>query len=127
MAHLSGDAGLLSAFAEERDIHQVTAAEVFSLPLAEVIANQRRSAKVINFGLSHGMSPSGSAKQLGTSRGEAQKYVELYVERHPGVRCYMEETRQHTREHGYVETVFGRRLYLNDISTRNAGRTQSPR
>jgi DNA polymerase I len=124
MAHLSGDAGLLSAFAEERDIHQATAAEVFSLPLAEVTANQRRSAKAINFGLIYGMSAFGLAKQLGISRGEAQKYVELYFERYPGVRRYMEETRQQARDRGYVETVFGRRLYLNDISSRNAGLRQ---
>jgi DNA polymerase-1 len=124
MAHLSGDEGLLSAFAEERDIHQATAAEVFSLPLAEVTANQRRSAKAINFGLIYGMSAFGLAKQLGISRGEAQKYVELYFERYPGVRRYMEETRQQARDRGYVETVFGRRLYLNDINSRNAGLRQ---
>jgi DNA polymerase-1 len=124
MAHLSGDAGLLSAFAEERDIHQATAAEVFSLPLAEVTANQRRSAKAINFGLIYGMSAFGLARQLGIPRGEAQKYVDLYFERYPGVRRYMEETRQQARDRGCVETVFGRRLYLNDIGSRNAGLRQ---
>lgn len=124
MAHLSADAGLLAAFAEDRDIHQATAAEVFSLPLAEVTANQRRSAKAINFGLIYGMSAFGLARQLGIQRGEAQKYVDLYFERYPGVRRYMEETRQRARERGFVETVFGRRLYLNEINSRNSGLRQ---
>jgi DNA polymerase-1 len=124
MAHLSGDAGLLAAFAEDRDIHQATAAEVLGVPLNEVTANQRRSAKAINFGLIYGMSAFGLARQLGVPRGEAQKYVDLYFQRYPGVRRYMDETRQLARDRGYVETVFGRRLYLNDISSRNAGLRQ---
>ena len=124
MAHLSTDAGLLAAFADDRDIHQATAAEVFGKPLAEVTANERRSAKAINFGLIYGMSAFGLAKQLGIARGEAQKYVDLYFERYPGVRRYMEETRQLARTRGYVETVFGRRLYLNDITSRNAALRQ---
>ncbi len=124
MAHLSGDTGLLAAFAEERDIHQATAAEVFGTPLEQVTANQRRSAKAINFGLIYGMSAFGLARQLGIPRGEAQKYVDLYFERYPGVRRYMEETRQLARTRGYVETVFGRRLYLNEINSRNAALRQ---
>jgi len=124
MAHLSGDTGLLAAFAEERDIHQATASEVFSTPLEQVTANQRRSAKAINFGLIYGMSAFGLARQLGIPRGEAQKYVDLYFERYPGVRRYMEETRQLARSRGYVETVFGRRLYLNEINSRNAALRQ---
>ncbi len=119
MAHLSTDAGLLNAFSEDRDIHQATAAEVFGLPLDGVSAEQRRSAKAINFGLIYGMSAFGLASRLGISRTEAQHYVNLYFERYPGVRRYMEETRQQARERGYVETVFGRRLYLNDIHSRN--------
>ena len=124
MAHLSADEGLLAAFAEDRDIHQATAAEVFGTPLAQVSANQRRSAKAINFGLIYGMSAFGLARQLGIARGEAQKYVDLYFERYPGVRRYMDETRQLARARGYVETVFGRRLYLNDINSRNAALRQ---
>jgi DNA polymerase I len=120
MAHLSGDAGLRSAFAEERDIHQATAAEVFALPIDAVPAERRRAAKAINFGLIYGMSAFGLATRLGISRGEAQRYVDLYFERYPGVRRYMDETRLHARESGYVETVFGRRLYLQDINSRNA-------
>ena len=119
MAHLSGDAGLLSAFSEDRDIHQATAAEVFGLALEDVSAEQRRSAKAINFGLIYGMSAFGLASRLGISRTEAQHYVDLYFQRYPGVRRYMDETRQQAREHGYVETVFGRRLYLNEIHSRN--------
>ncbi|HEY2686373.1 MAG TPA: DNA polymerase I [Steroidobacteraceae bacterium] len=119
MAHLSGDASLLKAFAEDRDVHQATAAEVFSAPLDQVSADQRRSAKAINFGLMYGMSAFGLARQLGISRTEAQKYMDLYFERYPGVRRYMEETRQQARNSGYVETVFGRRLYLPDIGARN--------
>ena len=119
MAHLSGDAGLLDAFSEDRDIHQATAAEVFGVPLDRVTGDQRRSAKAINFGLIYGMSAFGLASRLGISRSEAQHYVDLYFQRYPGVRRYMEETRQQARERGYVETVFGRRLYLNDIHSRN--------
>jgi DNA polymerase-1 len=124
MAHLSGDTGLLAAFAEDRDIHQATAAEVIGIPLAEVTAEQRRSAKMVNFGLIYGMSAFGLASRLGIPRGDAQKYVERYFERYPGVRAYMEETRQQARSRGYVETVFGRRLYLNEITSRNAALRQ---
>src|SRR5882762_8915571 len=119
MAHLSGDASLLQAFAEDRDVHQATAAEVFSTPLGEVSADQRRSAKAINFGLMYGMSAFGLARQLGIGRGDAQKYMDLYFERYPGVKRYMEETRRQARETGFVETVFGRRLYLPEIQSRN--------
>ena len=124
MAHLSGDSGLLRAFADDRDIHQATAAEVFGVPLEAVTPDQRRSAKVINFGLIYGMSAFGLAARLGISRTEAQKYVDLYFERYPGVRRYMDETRHQARERGYVETVFGRRLFLNDIGSRNAALRQ---
>ena len=124
MAHLSGDLGLMNAFSMDRDIHQATAAEVFGMALDEVTAEQRRSAKAINFGLIYGMSAFGLATRLGISRGEAQKYVDLYFERYPGVRRYMDETRRQARERGYVETVFGRRLYLNDIASRNAALRQ---
>ncbi len=124
MAHLSGDAGLLAAFAEDRDIHQATAAEVFGVALEAVSADQRRSAKAINFGLIYGMSAFGLAKQLGIGRGEAQKYVDLYFERYPGVRRYMDETRQLARDNGFVETVSGRRLYLPEIRSRNAAQRQ---
>lgn len=124
MAHLSGDATLLRAFAEDRDVHQATAAEVFSTPLEQVSADQRRSAKVINFGLMYGMSAFGLARQLGIGRGDAQKYMDLYFERYPGVRRYMQETRRQARETGYVETVFGRRLYLPEIQSRNAALRQ---
>jgi DNA polymerase-1 len=119
MAHLSGDTSLLSAFAEDRDVHQATAAEVFGTPLEAVSADQRRSAKAINFGLIYGMSAFGLARQLGIARGEAQKYVALYFERYPGVKRYMDETRRQARDAGFVETVFGRRLYLPEIQSRN--------
>jgi DNA polymerase-1 len=119
MAHLSADQSLLRAFAEDRDVHQATAADVFGVPLEQVDADQRRSAKAINFGLMYGMSAFGLARQLGIGRGEAQKYMDLYFERYPGVRRYMEETRRQARELGYVETVFGRRLYLPEIRSRN--------
>ncbi|MGB5344675.1 MAG: DNA polymerase I [Woeseia sp.] len=124
MAHLSGDAGLLEAFNEERDVHQATAAEVFGVPIGEVSADQRRSAKAINFGLMYGMSAFGLAKQLGTSRGEAQDYVDLYFDRYPGVKAYMDSTRAQARDDGYVATLFGRRLYLPQINDRNAQRRQ---
>jgi DNA polymerase-1 len=124
MAHLSGDASLLKAFAEDRDVHQATAAEVFGVPLALVSADQRRSAKAINFGLIYGMSAFGLARQLGIGRGEAQRYVDLYFERYPGVKRYMDDTRAQAREAGYVETVFGRRLYLPEIRSRNAALRQ---
>jgi DNA polymerase-1 len=124
MAHLSGDAGLLAAFATETDIHRATAAEVFATPLESVSVDQRRSAKAINFGLIYGMSAFGLAKQLGIERGQAQTYVDLYFERYPGVKRYMDATRQSAREVGYVSTVFGRRLYLPDINARNAALRQ---
>jgi DNA polymerase-1 len=119
MAHLSGDEGLLRAFAEDRDVHQATAAEVFDVPLAAVTPDQRRSAKAINFGLIYGMSAFGLARQLGIDRGAAAKYVELYFARYPGVKRYMDETRERARASGYVETVFGRRLYLPEIRSKN--------
>ena len=124
MAHLSGDASLGSAFTDDRDVHQATAAEVLGIPLAEVSADQRRSAKAVNFGLIYGMSAFGLARQLGIGRGDAQRYVDRYFERYPGVRRYMEETRNQARELGYVETVYGRRLYLPDIRSRNAALRQ---
>jgi DNA polymerase-1 len=119
MAHLSGDDGLLRAFAEDRDIHQATAAEVFGVSADQVSHDQRRSAKAINFGLIYGMSAFGLARQLGVARSAAQTYVELYFARYPGVRRYMESTREQAKLDGYVETVFGRRLYLPDIRSRN--------
>ncbi|MDX7709419.1 DNA polymerase I [Aeromonas caviae] len=121
MAHLSGDKGLLTAFAEGKDIHKATAAEVFGVALDAVTSDMRRSAKAINFGLIYGMSAFGLAKQLGIGRAEAQKYMDLYFERYPGVLEYMERTRQQAEVQGYVETLFGRRLYLPDIKSRNAG------
>jgi DNA polymerase-1 len=119
MAHLSGDPGLLAAFAGDRDIHQATASEVFGTPLDQVSADQRRSAKAVNFGLIYGMSAFGLAKQLGIARGTAQEYIDLYFARYPGVKRYMEETRARAKAQGFVETVFGRRLYLPDINARN--------
>ncbi len=119
MAHVSGDEGLLRAFAEGRDIHRATAAEVFGVTRDAVTAEQRRSAKAINFGLIYGMSAFGLAKQLGIAREFAQAYVNRYFERYPGVRAFMDRTREQAREQGYVETVLGRRLYLPDIKTRN--------
>jgi DNA polymerase-1 len=125
MAHLSADEGLLKAFSEDRDIHVATAAEVFGMTLDKVTPEQRRTAKMINFGLIYGMSPFGLASRLGIERSVATKYVELYFQRYPGVRRYMDETRQLAHERGFVETVFGRRLYLNDINARNAGLRQA--
>ena len=124
MAHLSGDAGLCKAFAANRDVHQATAAEVFELPLEDVTADQRRSAKAINFGLMYGMSAFGLAKQLGISRGQAQEYVNLYFDRYPGIKAFMESIREQARVEGFVETVFGRRLYLPEINSRNANMRQ---
>ncbi len=124
MAHLSGDPSLLRAFAEDLDVHQATAADVFGTPLDAVSADQRRSAKAINFGLMYGMSAFGLARQLGIARGDAQKYMDLYFERYPGVKRYMEDTRRQARETGFVETVFGRRLYLPEIQSRNAALRQ---
>lgn len=124
MAHLSGDEGLLTAFRNDQDVHSATAAEVFETPLAEVTSDQRRSAKAINFGLMYGMSAFGLAKQLGVARGEAQEYINLYFDRYPGVKNFMDNIREQARENGYVETVFGRRLYLPEINARNAQRRQ---
>jgi DNA polymerase-1 len=120
MAHLSGDTGLLEAFAAGMDIHRATAAEVFGADNPDAVTSeQRRSAKAINFGLIYGMSAFGLARQLGIERAAAQAYVDLYFERYPGVRAFMEATREQARKQGYVETLFGRRLYLPDINARN--------
>ncbi|WP_172419095.1 DNA polymerase I [Candidatus Nitrosoglobus terrae] len=118
MAHLSDDKGLLAAFSAGEDIHQRTAAEIFNTSLAKVTSDQRRSAKAINFGLIYGMSAHGLARQLGISRPDAQHYIERYFHRYPGVKAYMDDTRQQARQAGYVETLFGRRLYLPDINSR---------
>jgi DNA polymerase I len=120
MAHLSRDNGLLTAFAEGKDIHRATAAEVFGLPLESVTNDQRRSAKAINFGLIYGMSAFGLSRQLNIPRKESQKYMDLYFERYPGVLEYMERTRAQAKEQGYVETLEGRRLYLPGIKSSNA-------
>ncbi|MGM8225083.1 DNA polymerase I [Cellvibrio sp. ARAG 10.3] len=119
MAHLSEDAGLLNAFEQELDVHRATAAEVFGVGLDQVTPEMRRSAKAINFGLIYGMSAFGLAKQLRLGRNEAQQYIDRYFERYPGVHRYMNETRSLAHEQGYVETLFGRRLYLPDINARN--------
>jgi len=120
MAHLSGDPALVRAFESGADIHRATAAEVFGKPLEDVSGNERRAAKAINFGLMYGMGALGPARQLGIARGEAQDYIALYFSRYPGVRDFMERTRQQARDAGYVETVFGRRLALDYIHSRNA-------
>jgi DNA polymerase-1 len=120
MAHLSRDPGLLTAFTSDQDVHRATAADVFNVSLEDVSADQRRSAKAINFGLIYGMSAFGLANQLNVSRGEAQEYVDRYFEKYPGVRGYMEQTQALADEKGYVETLFGRRLYLPDIHAGNA-------
>ncbi|MFS7239124.1 DNA polymerase I [Serratia proteamaculans] len=125
MAHLSQDEGLLKAFAAGEDIHRATAAEVFGLPLDKVTNEQRRSAKAINFGLIYGMSAFGLARQLGIPRGEAQRYMDLYFERYPGVLEYMERTRQQAASQGYVSTLDGRRLYLPDVSSSNGMRRKA--
>jgi DNA polymerase-1 len=125
MAHLSGDAGLLKAFAEDRDIHTATAAEVFGMGLDEVSSDQRRMAKVINFGLIYGMSAFGLASQLNLERSAAQAYIDRYFARYPGVADYMQRTREQARSQGFVETVFGRRLYLPEINSKNPARRQA--
>lgn len=125
MAHLSRDKGLLQAFADGKDIHRATAAEVFGLSLEDVSSEQRRSAKAINFGLIYGMSAFGLARQLTIPRGQAQRYMDLYFERYPGVLEYMERTRQEASEQGYVTTLDGRRLYLQDIHSRNVNRRKA--
>ena len=122
MAHLSSDAGLLHAFANELDVHSATAAEVFDVSLDEVTTDQRRKAKAINFGLIYGMSAFGLAKQIGVARGEAQEYIDRYFARYPGVADYMDATRSIAHEQGYVETLLGRRLYLPEINARNKQR-----
>ena len=119
MAHLSEDPGLIRAFEQGMDVHRATAAEVFGRAPEDVTANERRAAKAINFGLMYGMSAFGLAKNLGIDRGQAQDYVALYFSRYPAVRDFMERMRTQAREQGYVETLFGRRLYLNDIHARN--------
>ncbi|NNJ97030.1 MAG: DNA polymerase I [Gammaproteobacteria bacterium] len=124
MAHLSRDQNLLEAFGEGLDIHKATAAEVFGVSVDQVDNNQRRAAKAINFGLIYGMSAFGLARQLSIGRYEAQEYVDLYFSRYPGVKAYMDSTREHAHEQGYVETVFGRRLYLPEINSRNGQRRQ---
>ena len=125
MAHLSADEGLLSAFANDADIHRATAAEVFSIKPSKVTDDQRRSAKAINFGLIYGMSAFGLGKQLGIGRIEAQDYIDRYFSRYPGVQAFMENTRVQARERRFVETVFGRRLYLNDMGSSNHARRQA--
>ena len=122
MAHLSQDQGLTTAFSEGKDIHRSTAAEIFGLPLEQVTAEQRRSAKAINFGLIYGMSAFGLSRQLGIARGEAQKYMDLYFQRYPAVQTFMQDIQQKAKAQGYVETLFGRRLYLPDIHSANAMR-----
>jgi DNA polymerase-1 len=121
MAHLSGDAGLLAAFHGNQDVHRATAAEVFGVPQEQVDPNQRRAAKAINFGLMYGMSAWGLARQLGIGRDEANTYVKTYFERYPGVAAFMQATREQAHRDGYVETLFGRRLYLNEIKSSNQG------
>ena len=121
MAHLSGDASLSAAFHGNQDVHRATAAEVFGLPPEQVDANQRRAAKAINFGLMYGMSAFGLARQLGIARGEAQNYIQRYFERYPDVQAFMQATREQAHRDGFVETLFGRRLYLNEIHSRNQG------
>lgn len=120
MAHLAQDPGLLDAFRHDRDVHKATASEVFGVPLDEVTNDQRRSAKAINFGLIYGMSAHGLAKQIGCDRGQAKMYMDRYFARYPGVLDYMERTRTQASEQGYVETLFGRRLYLPEINAKNA-------
>ena len=124
MAHLSADTGLLNAFSAGEDVHKATAAEVFGVALDQVTNDLRRSAKAINFGLIYGMSAFGLAQQLGLSRSQAQTYIDLYFARYPGVKNYMDSIREQAREQGYIETVFGRRLYLPEIKSRNAARRQ---
>ena len=125
MAHLSGDTGLLNAFNSGLDVHKATASEVFSVGIEEVSQEQRRCAKAINFGLIYGMSSFGLAKQLDISRNDAEKYKNMYFERYPDVLKYMEETRLLAAEQGYVETLFGRRLYLSEINSNNAIRRKA--
>ncbi|MGY6090863.1 DNA polymerase I [Avibacterium paragallinarum] len=122
MAHLSQDEGLITAFQQGKDIHRSTAAEIFGVPLDEVTSEQRRSAKAINFGLIYGMSAFGLSRQLGIPRADAQKYMDLYFQRYPSVQTFMTDIREKAKAQGYVETLFGRRLYLPDIQSSNAMR-----
>ncbi|MBL8492721.1 MAG: DNA polymerase I [Rhodocyclaceae bacterium] len=124
MAHLSGDERLLEAFARGEDVHRATAAEIFGVTPLEITSEQRRYAKVINFGLIYGMSAFGLARELGLERSAAQAYIDRYFARYPGVKCYMDETRESARSRGYVETVFGRRLWMPEIRSSNVGRRQ---
>ena len=125
MAHLSQDQGLLTAFSEGKDIHKATAAEVFGIELEQVSVEQRRRAKAINFGLIYGMSAFGLAKQIDVGRHEAQDYIDTYFARYPGVKRYMDTTRAHAADQGFVETLFGRRLYLPEINSSNGMRRQA--
>ena len=125
MAHLSQDKGLLNAFAHGEDVHKATAAEVFGVALDKVTSDQRRSAKAINFGLIYGMSAFGLGKQLGIGRNEAQTYINHYFDTYPGVQRYMDDIRAQAAEKGYVETLFGRRLYLPEIKASNGMRRQA--
>jgi DNA polymerase-1 len=125
MAHLSGDAGLLDAFAKGEDVHRATAGEIFGVTPLEVTSEQRRYAKVINFGLIYGMSAHGLAKNLGIERAAAANYIDRYFARYPGVAAYMERTRAEAKANGYVETVFGRRLHLPEIRAQQVGRRQA--
>ncbi|MGR2893446.1 DNA polymerase I [Vibrio vulnificus] len=125
MAHLSGDQALLDAFQQGKDIHAATAAEIMGVSIEQVSSEQRRRAKAVNFGLIYGMSAFGLAKQLGVPRGEAQAYMDKYFERYPGVMQYMEDTRSNAAQHGYVETIFGRRLHLPEITSRNVMRRKA--
>jgi DNA polymerase-1 len=125
MAHLSGDEGLLKAFRDGVDVHSATASEVFDVPADKVDPDHRRAAKAINFGLMYGMSAFGLARQLGIGRAEAQVYMDTYFLRYPGVLQFMEDTRKRARDDGYVETLFGRRLYLSEIAASNMQRRQA--
>ncbi|GAL22654.1 DNA polymerase I [Vibrio maritimus] len=125
MAHLSGDKALLEAFQQGKDIHAATAAEIIGVDIEQVTSEQRRRAKAVNFGLIYGMSAFGLSKQLGIPRGEAQQYMDTYFERYPGVMQYMEDTRALATEKGYVETIYGRRLHLPEIKSRNGMRRKA--
>jgi DNA polymerase-1 len=125
MAHLSGDKGLLKAFHDEVDVHRATASEVFDVPYEDVDPEHRRAAKAINFGLMYGMSAFGLARQLNIGRNEAQAYMDTYFLRYPGVLEFMESTRKSARDKGYVETLYGRRLYLSEINASNGQRRQA--
>lgn len=125
MAHLSQDENLLKAFALGWDIHAATASEIFQIPLNEVSSEQRRRAKAVNFGLIYGMSSFGLAKQIGVERQDAQYYIDTYFQRYPKVLEYMNRTRQQAHQLGYVETLFGRRLYLPEINARNLVRQKA--